>query len=296
MNTTLKRMQLQFLFKMGFRYWKAKSNFDVPYLISLGDFFSQNPFYKPEINSEEIISCVAWCLPIDRPVIYDIGAHCGYFCAHFATLLQSNNPRIYSFEPVTLTFFDLLKTISQLDISGSVIPIHAALSDKHDIVTLNYSKWESMLAHIIPVEKNESANSASFIIALSTTADQVATTFGTNPDLLKLDVEGYESFVLKGASSILRGEKSPAICIEWNPGTLAQCGSSTQELASALKGYDLYYLNDYELKGIKFLEKIKDVQAINWVCNLFAVPSESDKIVEWKNNIEKLKKQYSISI
>ena len=133
-------------------------------------------------------------------------------------------------------------------------------------------------------------------IALATTVDKVVSSLGVFPDLIKLDVEGYESFVLKGAHFVLQHTNKPAICIEWNPATLEQCGSSAMELASLLKGYDLYYINDYEFGKKDFLEKIDDITAIPWVCNVFALPPGTGIYEKWKDNIEKIKSLYNITV
>jgi FkbM family methyltransferase len=262
----------------------------------LGDYFSENPFFKPETNSEEIIASVAWCMQKEKPVIFDIGAHCGYFSTHFAGLLKQLDPRIYAFEPVTPTFLDLIKTIDTLKLQENVFPIQAALSNKDEIVTMSYSKWESMLAHVVRNDHAEPANAGNSNVAVATTVNKIAGYLGCFPDLIKLDVEGYETFVLQGADNILEKKPKPAICIEWNPDTLKQCGSSAEELLSLLVGYDLYYLNDYLLGKRKFLDKMDDIISIPWVCNLFALPKGAGIFEQWKNNIEKIIKQYNISI
>ena len=153
-----------------------------------------------------------------------------------------------------------------------------------------------MMAQVIADNKKESIPVENKHIALSTTINKVSDSLGVFPDLIKLDVEGYESFVLEGTDQILQADNKPAICIEWNPATLAQCGSSVSTLASLLKGYEIYYINDYEFGKKKFLEKIYDVTAIPWVCNLFALPPGTHVFEQWKNNIEKLQRLYNISI
>ena len=295
MSITLRRAHLWFLQNIGFKYLKAKSNFNVPYLVCLGDYFSQNPYFKPDCNSEEIITSVAWCMEKEQPVIFDIGAHCGYMSTHFSALLKKNDPRIFSFEPVAPTYSDLLHTIDKLQLQDNVFPVHAALSDSDDIVTLTYSKWLSMLAHVSSDNKKRTTQTGNKHIALATTVDKVASSLGVFPHLIKLDVEGYESFVLKGAHSVLHLADKPAICIEWNPATLEQCGSSAKELASLLSGYELYYVNDYEFGKREFLEKIDDITLIPWVCNVFALPPGTAVVEKWKANIEKIKDLYHIT-
>ncbi len=280
---------------MGIRYVKVTSNFKVPYIISLGDFFSQNAFINPESNVEEIITCVAYCINKTRPVIFDVGAHCGFHSTHFASLLKKSDPVIYAFEPVAPTYFDLVKGVNKLNLTANVFPIHAALSNEEDIVTLKYSRWESMLAQVVETSNTDPTPVRDSLITTATTLNKVCRKLNVFPDLIKLDVEGYESFVLKGASQILQHEKKPAICIEWNPDTLLQCGSSPAELSSLLSGYDLYYVNDYQFGKKRFLEKIDDIGSITWVCNVFAFPSHAN-FAQWMADIDRIKKQFNITI
>ncbi len=296
MSTTLRKIQLRILKNIGVKYFKTNSNFKVPFIVCMGDYFSENPFFNPPLNTEEIICSVAWCLEKERPVIFDIGAHCGYLSTHFASLLKKNDPQIYAFEPVSATYFDLVLTINKLGIRNNVYPIQAALSNADGVLTLSSTRWLSMLAQVITDDKKEQVSGENKHIALATTVDKVSTSLAIFPDLIKLDVEGYESFVLEGADKVIHADNKPAICIEWNPATLEQCGSSGNMLASLLKGYEIYYINDYEFGKRKFLEKVNDVTAITWVCNLFALPPGADIFESWKNNIEKIQQQYNISI
>jgi hypothetical protein len=58
-------------------------------------------------------------------------------------------------------------------------------------------------------------------------------------DLLKVDVEGGESAVLRGAAGFLSGPNAPAVMIEINPAALASSGSSPAEVYGLLtdRGY-----------------------------------------------------------
>lgn len=296
MSTTLRKIQLEIIRFTGVKYFKSISNFKIPYIICMGDYFSENPFFRPEICCEEIITCSAWCMDKKNPVIFDIGAHCGYISSQIAFLLKNNDPRIYSFEPVSRTYFDLVLTVNKLKLHSNVFPVHAALSNVDGILTLSSSRKLSMLSQVVADNKMDTVPAENKYIALATTVNKVTEYLDSFPDLIKLDVEGYESFVLQGADQVIQSDRKPAICIEWNPKTLEQCGSSVNELASLLKGYEIYYVNDYEFGKKKFLEKIVDVSSISWVCNLFAIPPGTMGFEQWKNNIEKIQRSYKITI
>ncbi len=296
MSTTLKRIKLELLKKLGKKYLLSKSPFNIEYIISLGDFFSQDTYYNPKSNCAEILTSIAWCYDIDKPIIFDIGAHCGYMTTHFAKLLETNQPQIFSFEPVIPTFIDLMLITKKLKINHLVNLIPAAISNKQEIVSLRYNKWESMLSQIKIENENQLIYDKNSCHAVSTTIDQIVSQYSRQPDLIKLDVEGFESNAIRGAKTLMQSNHKPALCIEWNPETLHQCGSSKEELAHLLGEYYFFYINDYEGKFINFLDIIDDITSISWVCNLFAIPKKSNKIDKWKYNITLLKNKYSIDL
>ena len=51
------------------------------------------------------------------------------------------------------------------------------------------------------------------------TLDSVVESIGCKPALLKIDVEGYEAHVLRGARVLLESPNAPVICFELNPKT-----------------------------------------------------------------------------
>ena len=150
MSTTLQILFLKILTKAGKKSLISKSTFGYPYRISLGDYFSENPFFNPYANVGEILATAAWVYDKPKPVIADIGAHCGFIATQLAQLLRGKFPVIYSFEPVAPTFADLVRAIDVLSLTEFIHPIGLALSDKSGFVKLNYSKWESMLAQVVP--------------------------------------------------------------------------------------------------------------------------------------------------
>jgi FkbM family methyltransferase len=66
-----------------------------------------------------------------------------------------------------------------------------------------------------------------------TTIDRLCEEIGVHPDLLKIDVEGYEFNVLQGSERVLR-EDRPAIFLELHPAEMLRFGHTPHELASFL--------------------------------------------------------------
>jgi len=61
-------------------------------------------------------------------------------------------------------------------------------------------------------------------------------------DLIKIDVEGAEPFVLEGMQRLLREQPEMRILIEWSPGQIAQTGRAPQDLLNALAPFSMHLI------------------------------------------------------
>jgi hypothetical protein len=95
---------------------------------------------------------------------------------------------------------------------------------------------------------------------------------GCTPTLVKIDVEGYEAHVLRGARTLLQSPDAPVVSFELNPKTLGEVGSDVESVARALEGYRFFYVDDFEAQKIPPGKEILDLVSLTWCCNLFAAP------------------------
>jgi hypothetical protein len=100
--------------------------------------------------------------------------------------------------------------------------------------------------------------------------------------LLKVDVEGFEPRVVRGAARLLNGPTPPGILLEWNPMAMSEVRTSPQDLLSSTSGFDFYYVDDFEGQRRPFGDKVPDLAKIDWVCNIFAIPASSAR---WSSTI-----------
>lgn len=125
----------------------------------------------------------------DDFICFDIGANVGFY-----TLLFSLKAReVYSFEPLPRNLMYLAQMI-RINSLSNVRIIPCAVSDASGIRRFSDEKRHS-LGHL-------SQNGT--IPVLTTTCDQFVSETGISPQLLKIDVEGSEFSVLKGAHSLLQ--------------------------------------------------------------------------------------------
>jgi FkbM family methyltransferase len=280
MSTTARRYWLKFLREIGVKHFRTRSGLGLPYICHLGDFSGEVPFYGRRHSAEEILLMAAWCRNIENPVIFDVGANNGFIATQLAQLLRKNSPRIFAFEPVPSTFAQLNTAIEQLDLRSVVVPLCCAVSDSPGVCAISYNPRESLFAQIRSDRLNSRVGSET-AFAVTVTIDEIFSSLGVVPSLLKVDVEGFEPRVLRGAAALLSSSEAPAVCFEYNPLTLSELNNSPDEIAQSLPNYRLYYIDDFEGQRKPFGDGIPDLREINWACNVFAVPEGDNQDKKW---------------
>jgi len=279
MSTTARRYGLKLLRGVGVKHFRARSGIGIPYICHLSDLSGEVPFYDRDYSASEILLMAQWCRQVEKPVVFDVGANNGFIATQLAQLLRENSPRIFAFEPVPSTFSSLSKSVTALRLQQLVFPICCAISDKAGASAIAYNPRESLFAQVGNDKWNTRVGS-DLAYCATLRLDDIVNCLGVTPTLLKIDVEGSELRVLRGAGSLLDSPEAPAICLEWNPVTMKERGSSLTELVALLGPRTCYYIDDFEGQRIPFGEEIENVANINWVCNVFAVPQ--DRLGSWQ--------------
>jgi FkbM family methyltransferase len=277
-STTARQYWLKVLRSIGVKQFRATSGLGLPYICHVGDFAGEVPFYSARHSAAEILLMASWCRDMEAPVIFDVGANNGFVSTQVAQLLRDQSPQIYAFEPVPSTFSQMVQSIELLSLGQFITPLCCALSDSTGFCTIAYNPRESLFAQVRSDDQNLRAGTQ-LAVAPTMTIDSVMTTIRKKPSLIKVDVEGFELQVLKGAVALLSGDNPPAICFEWNPITMGELGTSPNELLRLLQNYQLYYIDDFEGQKKPFGEEIAELSLIDWVCNVFAVSRE--KMDKW---------------
>lgn len=175
-------------------------------------------------------------------LVLDVGANIGAHTLHLANLVGSKG-RVMAFEPTDFAFRKLRRN---LDINSSlaarVEAFHCFLtaSDGSAVPSAIYSSWplaaETGLhaKHLGREMQTKAAQARSLDSILAERADRKV-------QLVKLDVDGFECDVLRGATSLLR-EMRPIFVMELAPYVLQERGASLDELLSHFvpNGYVFY--------------------------------------------------------
>ena len=137
----------------------------------------------------------------------------------------------------------------------------------------------SLQAQVTPHLNRRAGNRWTLADAIS--LDMFRALVGSRPSLVKIDAEGSEPAVLRGAAQLLASSEPPAILFEFNPITLAECEENIDTLGASLTGHILYYVDDLRGQMLPFGEMVENLRKISWICNLFAVPRADAAIRCW---------------
>lgn len=175
-------------------------------------------------------------------VFFDVGANIGLYTL-LAAKAVGETGRVFSFEPVNKTFSRLKENVDFNEFVNCRL-FNLAISDKNGknkIITSRegYDAFNSMaipsVGGFFNKEDIETITLTSFCNEHN--IDKI--------DFLKVDVEGWEVHVIKGAKEVLE-KFSPTIMIEFTDKNLINAGQSAKDLFNLLtsQGYKLNKIND----------------------------------------------------
>ena len=150
------------------------------------------------------------CRRLIRPgmTIYDIGAQAGFYSLAFSRLVGSG--QVFAFEPLPENCANLLDHLSANDVEN--VKVHQiAVSDYSGLVDFQFDTSNAM-GHITSVP----SRCRVYAVTLDELTSKSKLPF---PDLVKMDVEGSEADVLRGAVGLLR-DKQPIWMVAlhgWQP-------------------------------------------------------------------------------
>jgi FkbM family methyltransferase len=172
-------------------------------------------------------------------IALDIGANIG---AHALPMAKQAAPGgcVYAIEPTSWAFGRLVanKNLNP-ELEDSLRPINAALTDGSTPIPQQiHSSWDLFGADVHPVHGGSLRSAKD---ATVTTLDALVKSLGLSRiDFVKMDVDGFECKVLRGARDTFTRLR-PTMILELAPGVLAEHGDSLETLLSLLKdfGYSL---------------------------------------------------------
>lgn len=184
--------------------------------------------------------------------VFDIGANIG---AHALPLAQIVGPhgKVYAFEPTDWAF-QRLEQNKKLNakIEKNLIPIKVALSDGKQTIPDGFSASWNVLSYQEEPTVHGGRHCAATATP-STTIDEFVKTNEINRlDFIKIDVDGFEPFIIRGAEKTLARFR-PSILLELCPYILEEHKSSLHELMNLLSGLNYTLYNESGRNRLPFL-------------------------------------------
>ena len=155
----------------------------------------------------------------DAPLVIDVGGNLGAYCIPIAKELQERNGTVYVFEPQRIVFYQLCANIilNRLD---NVRAFNQAVGNYDgfiDIPEISYHNNPNIGAFSFVEEYRNNHQLGSSMSEVTTKVPIIQLDNFDLPkkvDLVKIDVEGFEINVLKGAHDFIKRNGYPPILFE----------------------------------------------------------------------------------
>jgi FkbM family methyltransferase len=181
--------------------------------------------------------------PVDRlkdyvshgSAVMDVGANVGFFCRRFANWVGDGGV-VIALEPEDYNFNTLVRALRKDGVLHRVRTLKAVAAAASGTTFLEINPLH-------PADHKLSLNETGLPVDSVTLDELVADDNSLRPSLIKIDVQGAEMLVLKGAANILR-RYGPALFVELQEEGLKRFGTSASEILGHLasQGYLAYWL------------------------------------------------------
>jgi FkbM family methyltransferase len=181
--------------------------------------------------------------PIDRlrefvpsgSLVIDVGANVGFFSLRFAKWVGDGG-KVISIEPEDRNYNSLILTLRRKGFLNRVDALKAVSAAAPGTMFLEINP-------VHPADHKLSRDGSGLPVTAVTLDDLVQDKGCLKPALVKIDVQGAEMLVLKGAADILKIAR-PALFIELHEEGLRRFGTSVSAILAHLseQGYEAYWL------------------------------------------------------
>jgi FkbM family methyltransferase len=168
-------------------------------------------------------------------VVFDVGTFIGTY-AVFEARWVGPGGRVVAFEPTAKNWPMIEAHLKMNGVADRVELIRAAAGDRSGHTTFYQHHRDSDQNSVLPLLTE--AGTATRVPMV--TLDEIAETLNLMPDWIRMDVQGFEVSVLRGAQRILAQTDKPVrIVVELHPGIWSLNGSSVSDVREALRALGL---------------------------------------------------------
>lgn len=211
-------------------------------------------------------------------VVLDVGANIGYYSIPFGRHLQSMGGLVYSFEPFSANYANLCRAI-EANALHNVKPYNIALGEKEAVLSISMVENGNTGNGVILNDLLKAEAESQFfkveaipVVPLDSFSDETI----TRCDFIKIDIEGYEIYFLRGARNFI-SKHQPIIYGEFSSYFIKKFGYSLQELSDFCRENSYKIYSQLKINGRK-LTKFKIVDGdIEGLEDLLLIPERFDK-------------------
>lgn len=237
----------------------------VRYCLDISDYQEWSLYFHSSVDSS--LGVLEYLSP--GMVVLDVGGNIGQTAMPMALKVGSTG-QIYSFEPFPCTYQKFLNNLSLNEKICNVRAVNLALGAEADELHMNVKS--TLNSGENSIVRAEQAHGEGLVSVSVSTID---TFFKSAPlsrvDFIKIDVEGFELDVLKGASQTLNAFH-PSLFIELDDGNLRSQGSSAAELCNYLMSCGYYIREHGKLQSLSPTEYGRHM-------DIYCLPVDTDKPV-----------------
>jgi len=180
--------------------------------------------------------------------ILDIGANIGYTAILFSQYL-TDNKKVHAFEPEEKNFEKLKKKIESATLNEKIQAIQAIVGDQDGELEL-WLNDDHPADHRVATDalKAERATSDKITSVRSVRIDTYAKKHNIVDDIsfVKVDVQGYETQVLKGMQCVLQRNHDVILALEYSPREMSALGFDSEEILDIL---DSHGFRSYQIEN-----------------------------------------------
>jgi len=211
-------------------------------------------------------------------IVFDVGANFGWYSCHFAQLVGETG-KVHIFEP-TNTMEELKNNLILNGFAKRCVLNQVALGEKEGVETLFIPhKLGTAFASLREHTYGNNNKNYKISVPIKKLDDYVIANKIEKIDFIKIDVEGAELLVLKGAENILKNY-SPVIMMELYSDHTKYFGYSPEEVINYMIDFD-YHIYEIDKTEIGFMNKVNSFRNTS---NYNFLAMKNDDILE-KNSI-----------
>ena len=205
----------------------------ISYELDLSEIIDVSLYFSDTFEKPEEIIIENYLKP--GMTAFDIGANFGYHTFRMASLVNPSG-KVFAFEPTAWAFDKFKRNLKLYPSINNIFYFNIGLSDNdsEDVKNTFQSSYR--------IDGNKTITHEN--ISLYRVDTFVRENKINRLDFIKMDVDGYEGKVIKGAKNTIRTFK-PKILFEFNPSLIISYGDDPQELINTLLSLGYEFRNNF---------------------------------------------------